>query len=88
MSTEDTQPHPGPKFVGAFTLNPDQAWEEYRDALFKHHAENMPDHIDSALHLSFMVGLAHGAMLQGQLAHSCVEFVNDRIKEMLDPTKQ
>jgi hypothetical protein len=48
----------------------------------------MPDRVDSALHLAFMVGLSHGAMLQGELARGCVEFVNDRIHEMLDPTKQ
>ena len=79
---------PYPKFIGAFTLNPSEAWEQYRDTLFSHHKENLPDHIDESLHLAFMVGLSHGAMLQGELARSCVEFVNDRIHEMLDESKQ
>ena len=71
------------KFVGTFTLNPSEAWERYRDRLFAHHTESMPDHIDAALHLAFLVGLSHGAALQGELASSCVEFVNDRIDEHL-----
>lgn len=79
--SEEPQSHP--KFVGAFTLNPSEAWEGYRENLFKHHVEDMPDHIDNALHLAFLVGLAHGAMLQGGLAHSCVDFVNDRINDLL-----
>jgi hypothetical protein len=82
----DSKPHP--KFIGTFALTPTEAWEQYRDTLFAHHIEDMPDHMDSALHLAFMVGLSHGAMLQGELARGCVEFVNDRIHEMLDPTKQ
>jgi len=76
------------KFVGAFTLNPTEAWQKYRDTLFAHHKDDLPDHIDNSLHLAFMVGLSHGAMLQGELARGCVEFVNDRIFEMLDPDKQ
>jgi hypothetical protein len=82
------QVKPQHKFVGAFTLCPSEAWEGYRDMLFKHHVENMPDHMDDALHLSFLVGLAHGAMLQGSLGNSCVEFVNERINAMLDPSNQ
>lgn len=74
---------PFPKFVGAFTISPSEAWEGYRDTLFQQHVKNMPDHIDRALHLAFMVGLSHGAMLQGQLAESCNEFVNLQISELL-----
>ena len=70
---------PFPKFIGTFTLNPSQAWERYREKLFAHHAKDIPDHVDSALHLAFLVGLSHGASLQGELASSCVEFVNDQI---------
>lgn len=70
---------PFPKFIGTFTLNPSQAWERYRDELFAHHAKDIPEHVDSALHLAFLVGLSHGASLQGELASSCVEFVNDQI---------
>lgn len=79
---------PSPKFIGSFTLSPTEAWKKYRDTLFAQHAGEMPERMDSALHLAFMIGLSHGAMLQGELANGCVEFVNDRIHEMLDPSKQ
>jgi hypothetical protein len=72
---------PFPKFIGTFTLNPSQAWERYREELFAHHAKDIPDHVEAALHLAFLVGLAHGASLQGELAGSCVEFVNNQIEE-------
>lgn len=71
------------KFVGAYTLNPSEAWETYRETLFKHHVKDIPDHMDNALHLAFLTGLAHGSLLQGQLAESCSEFVNMQINEIL-----
>jgi hypothetical protein len=81
-------PKPHPKFIGTFTLTPTEAWEQYRDTLFARQVEDIPDHMDAALHLAFMVGLSHGAMLQGELARGCVEFVNNCIQEMFDPAKQ
>lgn len=80
----DNTPTSGPKFVGAYTLNPSEAWEGYREVLFKHHVKDMPAHMDHALNLAFLIGMAHGSMLQGGLANSCTEFVNDRINEMLN----
>lgn len=76
------QDKPQQKFICAFTLCPREAWEKYQDSLFKPHSEDIPDHLNDALYLAFLVGLSHGATLQGSLTRNFTEFVNERIDEM------
>lgn len=75
---------PQPKFVGAFTIQPSEAWQSYRDKLFGEKFGDMPEELENTFYITFLLGLSHGAALQGELALSVREFANSQISDIID----